>query len=709
MARLLSAAPYIIGLIGSSSLIQAKESDLSLGDLMKLANTVSTASKYSQNVEDAPAIVQVFDRSLIEASNAQTISDLLAYFTTIHIGLSPESRDLAWVRGAASPDNNRILVLIDGIPFKDGFYNHGYIDEYIPLNMVKKVEFIKGPGSSLYGANAFAAVINLITFDGKDVNSKQISIASGTFYERRIQFLAGGEKETDFGTVDAMFYGKLFETQGNGGYWRANRNIVNFKQERPERAYSSGMKIGLGDFTLRAQVYSFETDRIDAKYGENNIQNLLIEDAVSYRYFAEAFSLDYNKKFSESTTFTAKAFTQHYNHPALYGDLNFAYDEEGDLDYKQPSRFNASFTIPTKKTYRNGAEAQLTWSYGSRESLSNILVAGVELSTDGIDLIEDREFDFGNSETGGDKVDRDESEVVGGFDLDDVEISNKALFIQNSVYLNSLKTEITTGVRVDDHKFFGNHLSPRGGLIVKPIDNHAVKVLYGEAFRAPVARELLIEESDSWTSGNKELEPEVIETAEIQYSLKPMEYLTVSAGYFTNRIKDIIDVQNEKYENVGKQTSKGTELSIEWRSDRNYIYLMGTTLEAKDGNDKKEFGVPETLAKAGFVYRPSQHLWVSARGQHIGEQRRKDYTSYLNSLDPEESIQEDVGAYELLDLTIGAKELVDGMTLSFNIHNLTDRQYYLSLDKAEAGNSRWDDGGFPGSGRSFRIQADYKF
>ena len=140
---------------------------MSLNDLFELGDTVVTASKYEQKISDAPAIVEVFDRSLIDATNAQTISEVLRYFTTIHVNLSPESRDLAWVRGAASEDNNRILVLIDGIPFKDGFYNHGYIDEYLPLHMVKKIEIIKGPGSSLYGANAFAAVINLISFKGK--------------------------------------------------------------------------------------------------------------------------------------------------------------------------------------------------------------------------------------------------------------------------------------------------------------------------------------------------------------------------------------------------------------------------------------------------------------------------------------------------------------------------------------------------------------
>ena len=62
----------------------------------------------------------------------------------LYVSVAKESRDLGWFRGVTSADNNKILVLVDGVPWYDGIYTHAWIDEYMSLDQVRQIEVIKG-------------------------------------------------------------------------------------------------------------------------------------------------------------------------------------------------------------------------------------------------------------------------------------------------------------------------------------------------------------------------------------------------------------------------------------------------------------------------------------------------------------------------------------------------------------------------------------
>src|SRR5260370_26081077 len=76
-----------------------------------------------------------------------------------------------------NPFTNRVLLLIDGVPYNDwnqgGFPQHPGLDFFV-LQNVKRVEVVKGPGSSLYGENAFWGVINIVTLSGEDLQGGRI-------------------------------------------------------------------------------------------------------------------------------------------------------------------------------------------------------------------------------------------------------------------------------------------------------------------------------------------------------------------------------------------------------------------------------------------------------------------------------------------------------------------------------------------------------
>jgi hypothetical protein len=130
---------------------------------------VTVASRFAQTVEQAPSLVTVITDAELRARGCRTLADALAEIPGVFITMSKEGRSLAWFRGVVSPDNSKILLLLDGVPWYDGVYAHAWIDEYVPLVNVKQIEVIKGPGSAVYGTNAFAGVINVVTYRAADL------------------------------------------------------------------------------------------------------------------------------------------------------------------------------------------------------------------------------------------------------------------------------------------------------------------------------------------------------------------------------------------------------------------------------------------------------------------------------------------------------------------------------------------------------------
>ncbi len=153
--------------------------DMSLEDLLNMS--VTTASKTEKKISEAPAIVSTITENEIKNMGAVNLQDILRTvagfdavwdYTDLHVGV----RSIF----AAAGSSNKVKFMINGHSL--GIVYNGdpyYYLSNIPINMIKKVEIIRGPGSALYGANAFAGVVNIITKDG-DTPSKS-SVQSGSF------------------------------------------------------------------------------------------------------------------------------------------------------------------------------------------------------------------------------------------------------------------------------------------------------------------------------------------------------------------------------------------------------------------------------------------------------------------------------------------------------------------------------------------------
>src|SRR4051812_3159242 len=155
--------------------------------------SVYGAVKYDQKVTEAPASTTIITADQIKKYGYRNFTQILdsvpGFFTT-----NDRNYDYVGIRGFNRPGdyNSRVLLLIDNHRLNDAVYDQAPIgnDGPIDVDLIDRVEIIRGPSSSLYGTNAFFGVINVITKRGKDLKGLEVSGEAGTFdsYKSRMSY-----------------------------------------------------------------------------------------------------------------------------------------------------------------------------------------------------------------------------------------------------------------------------------------------------------------------------------------------------------------------------------------------------------------------------------------------------------------------------------------------------------------------------------------
>lgn len=172
-------------------------------------DVVTVASRMPESPSSAPAVVQVVDRKTIQKYGYRTLAELLSAQPGFFM-MEQGAGSLPYLRGIA----NAILVLYDGVPIPtNGNRSYYPLDDELSLLSVKQVEIIRGPGSVLWGADAFAGIVNIVPMTGKDVERSVVSVGAGD-HGMLTGYAARGYSAPS-GNWDAFFsiYGATKETR----------------------------------------------------------------------------------------------------------------------------------------------------------------------------------------------------------------------------------------------------------------------------------------------------------------------------------------------------------------------------------------------------------------------------------------------------------------------------------------------------------------
>lgn len=346
---------YIVGIMLIAEISHGEESqlngetngsllDLPLEELMQIdVEVVSSASKYQQKVTEAPANISVVSAEDIKRYGFRTLSEILnslgGFYTT-------NGRDYSYtgVRGFSRPGDfdTRILYLLDGHRLNESLFGSvgtGF-DAIIDIGLIERIEVIRGPGSTLYGANAQLAVINIISKKGTDLKGREVSASAGTFdsYKQRVSF---GNAIGDRGDYTLSFSG--YDSNGDTKYFvpgfntpATNNGIaINNDAERANNFFASLNYEGLA---IEAAYVSRVRDVPTAPYGTIfNDPEYKVRDDRSF------ISASYNRKLYDSIDVTLKVAYDYYQYK---GDYPYYYSTEDSPEFRVLNKDGCVRNVP---------------------------------------------------------------------------------------------------------------------------------------------------------------------------------------------------------------------------------------------------------------------------------------------------------------------------------------------------------------------------
>lgn len=518
--------------------------DLSLEELGAIQITGVTLTP--RNLGDVPAAVTVFTRAEIRQLPVTTVEQLMDYVPGFQSARSSDNSmsQPYSVRGRKLGVSGReVLVLINGMRIEN-FFTGGAAGTYpmIPLANVARVEFIRGPGSALYGSNAMTGMINIITEESESV----LDLSAGTQDQYSGQWL----QQIDSGTLNGSLFLQGLKKSGDDYRVQDTFSPQQIDTRDPLTSGDALLQLNVSEST-RLQLLAVERNaddfyvtgflsngfnQYDTRYYHGMLeQTLAWSDAISSKLQAgySEYTLEVDTQASVAGAFTA------ISSPTSAEPLKFLSEV---VTSEAWVRWRNDWDMG------NGRSLQFGLGYRKPAMESATIYGNFDLGAlyRGEFPIAYRE-DFSNESTTVKPVDMD----IG------------SAFAQYQSPLGE-KADLLLGVRYDAYSQIGSAVSPRVALTLYPRAGDSIKLLYGRAFDAPVAAELYTI-NNTILLGNPDLKPETVDTWEVLW-LHQGEHTTFSASYFYNRFHESITqavVDGVRtYENSGHETSDGIELEL---------------------------------------------------------------------------------------------------------------------------------------------------
>lgn len=243
----------------------------SLEELMRVnIPTVVSASKHEQTTAEAPASVSVVTRADIEQFGYRTLADVLRSVRGVYI-TSDEIYEYIGVRGVMRPGDygGRVLVMVNGHRMNEPLYDQAFNGHDLPLDidLIERVEVVRGTGSSLYGNNAGLGIINIVTRDASSWNGVEGSVAGGS-HETFSGRLTYGKLFTN--GVSLILSGTLLNSEGRDSIYYPEFAAINngfaegLDGERAQKYFAS---LKAGEFALEAGYGDRRRDIPNGAYG----------------------------------------------------------------------------------------------------------------------------------------------------------------------------------------------------------------------------------------------------------------------------------------------------------------------------------------------------------------------------------------------------------------------------------------------------------
>ncbi len=601
----------------------------SVDDFESLLNDVSDiATKKSINVDYLPSVVTVVDAQTFIDGGVQNVGEALNMLPGIQMQVNRMGYTTTTIRGLKSPNayrSDKIKVLIDGVAMNNEAQGSSSFYMDFPMQLVEKIEVLRGPGSTIYGAGAFYATVNIITKLGNSKEENRLFIGTGSYGDATI----GGNANA----VDGDW--KIF----TDAYYKQNDKHI--EQADGFSDYGTQTDEAMQDFTVgfKAQNNGFEflTRYKQSTYGNfygysEKFDEIGDQDKSRTNSYFSA-QLSYKTSFNDYKLETKAGYSRRtVDAEASIDPISEAANEflKVGIDMQEGSWYS-------QHTEEQNLEAEAILTLPKIKSNDILLGVGVrraQMTKDdffssientiilNLDNVTREDYDSNNT---GYKYDDEPAfwdDLARKLYKENLSREIMYGYLQDLISVND-SVDISLGLRLDNYSDFGTKLSKRAALVYRATDATILKLLYGSAFRAPTFTEKYHNGHINFRAGDESIQPEETDTYEMQIIYSPNFNNRLSLNIFYSDLNNVIDLEEKKntpagYQNFDSRTSKGVEFEYNFRTqlkhnlyfNASYIDTIYTTPE-DDGFLERDISMPDiskVMIKAMYIYSPISKL-----------------------------------------------------------------------------------------------------
>jgi len=617
--RVLTKGKLFLLLLASSNLTAQEEVDslfsMSLEELLNVK--IITVSHDKEKIGESLAVVSVLTSTQLKQMGALNLYEALSFVPGIVLNETYMGFTTLTFRGV-TPGlyNNKALFMINGHPAHEKLFGSSHL-EYIPLDIIDRIEVVRSPASVLYGTNAISGVVNVITKQGKDIeNSISARVGSNQHYYSGFavhgdQFSISGSIQNDdgykfTGTVDELGQVVSKDYQNDisnlfvdiyGEQWRVNAAYFQSKKE----------KFGLSPINQHGGTNNFDAFYLNAnkrfELDSGTINTWLRYDSMDKVINAQSFPNPFSRRpikvQNSLSRYSAEInYKTHYLAPFNYIiGLNFEYDTTEPMLFIDKNNNNTLFISPISKSY----------------------------STENIAFYTEGKYVFSESWVG-----------IAGF-------------------------------RFEHNSDTDTDFNPRLGLNYQYHPDTYIKLLYSEAYRSPTFHEKYAD-VPSILLGSTSLMREKIKTIELGVDSKINKKLSLQATLFHLQLSDEISLRptldgGAEFINASGRDMTGYELALNTILNRSTELIFNTSYTNGDENSEDVSFISNITANAILTHHLAENWSVSLSNQYVGS---KDY--YTNVGDTGK-----IAAYNLTNISL--TYITNHYEINLLLKNIFDEQY----------------------------------
>jgi outer membrane receptor for ferrienterochelin and colicin len=681
--------------------------DMSLEDLMKLK--ITTASKKSESVSQAPASVMVITAQMIQARGyhhlEEILHDLPGFDFNKGYGVNYST---IFMRGFRSENSDRFLLFFDGIWENDIWKQTNWISRQYPVSQIKQIEVLYGPASALYGTNAFSGIINVITKKGGEVGNLSLVSTFGSWGRKNVEVSTGHDisEKVSFNATFKYFgasrlhdwdFMKLnFEKDFSQEYrdnldrpmvsYDGQLKEVEIDDNGPYDQYSFNVNLKVGNFTLTAlnwtkkelEGYWYSPYKRRGKYAQ------WFENNQGYRL---TYKAKINKKLSSSS------FAMYRSHRIL---------DSFDTSQKFHSSRDTSDLENTGDIVHNDVSTYKIQYKGEGKGYGTVYLYNLSVW----DASFEQQFNY----TLSDKIDF----VFGGrifhtntqedydytTDFDNFATTSPrhtrktyAGYLQASLRPTD-NLNITLGGRAETSKDEDDRgysvFIPRGSAVFQASEKVVFRAQYSEAFQEPDDWHRFATDGTVRPNPSPNLDPEKLQSMELGTILKlggnAGNVLSISG--FRNRITNLIIAENDVIDGVEQTSFHWTNQSSGFAVIYGYEMNVSTSLAKNvflnanlsgawnyDANDDLIGDIAPAKINVGVLWSYQDKLQLYPKVNFVSTKRTINWQKDENTL----PIVNEVQGYAIVGLNVNVLNMwgkVKGLTFNLKLDNVLNQTYY---------------------------------